>query len=269
MSKIVIKDRDKKYEIELKHVVKMLARLYISTSERNLKSALSYVFVSLKEKNDELFADAGFVKKLLLLEGSGYVRPPVNLGTLYAKVADRIEEIREKNRKERETKEPAVEDKKNQEVFNQIEKGKFLVKEGKRIYQIDMSHVLNSLKLLYLSTREKNLQSAILFVKSGSYRIPKGKSAEDVQVETAFVQKLFALDASGYVRPPISLGKVYQEIAKKIEEKIQLKKASSVLEKKLVEKQVKEKVYEKEKSRKPEPDLEFDSSEDHFYVRVP
>ena len=82
-----------KVEISYSTLIEMMLRIYSATQEENLVNAIQEIkdFRANKDINN-IVSDAFFLEKLILLEASGDIHPPLNIGELYKNVI----EIKEK-----------------------------------------------------------------------------------------------------------------------------------------------------------------------------
>jgi hypothetical protein len=78
-----------KVEISYSTLIEMMLRIYSATQEENLVNAIQEIkdFRANKDINN-IVSDAFFLEKLILLEASGDIHPPLNIGELYKNVIE-------------------------------------------------------------------------------------------------------------------------------------------------------------------------------------
>jgi len=80
-----------KYKVEISYstIVEMMWRIYVTTQEENLINAIQEIKDLRGNKNmNNIISDAYFIEKLILLEASGDIHPPLNIGDLYKEVIE-------------------------------------------------------------------------------------------------------------------------------------------------------------------------------------
>lgn len=77
-----------------------------------------------------------------------------------------------------------------------------------RWIKLNLDAIKQSLRNIYETTKKKDLNLALMNVRD-FYR-----DDERLQEEAGFISKLIQLEASGYIEPPINIGRVYREIVK-------------------------------------------------------
>jgi hypothetical protein len=80
-----------KYKIEISYntLIEMMWKIYLITQEENLVNAIQEIkdLRSNKDMNN-ILSDAYFLEKLILLEASGDIHPPLNIGEFYEDVIE-------------------------------------------------------------------------------------------------------------------------------------------------------------------------------------
>lgn len=77
-----------------------------------------------------------------------------------------------------------------------------------RWIKLRVEAIKESMKNLYRVTRKKDLNLALMNVRDFY------KDDKRLQEEAYFISKLIQLEASGYVEPPLNLGRMYREVVK-------------------------------------------------------
>jgi len=78
-----------KIEISYATLVEMMWKIYSITQEENLINAIQEIKDFRGNKNmNSIVSDAYFIEKLILLEASGDIHPPLNIGEFYKDVIE-------------------------------------------------------------------------------------------------------------------------------------------------------------------------------------
>lgn len=77
-----------------------------------------------------------------------------------------------------------------------------------RWVKLNVNAIQESMKKIFQATKKKDLNLALMNVRDFY------KDNKVLQEEAGFISKLLQLEASGYVEPPLNLGRMYQEIVK-------------------------------------------------------
>ena len=78
-----------KIEISYATLVEIMWKIYSITQEENLINAIQEIKDFRANKNmNNVVSDAYFIEKLILLEASGDIHPPLNIGDLYKEVIE-------------------------------------------------------------------------------------------------------------------------------------------------------------------------------------
>lgn len=86
---VMAKIKNQWIKLHIEGITSAMKRIYAASGKKDLGLALMKV----KDffKNDaKLMEDAGFLAKLIQLEASGYIEPPINLGRLYSEVVKKM-----------------------------------------------------------------------------------------------------------------------------------------------------------------------------------
>jgi len=78
-------------KLDMKVVEKSLRKIYLLSKSEDLGTALLRVR-DYHRDDSEAFEEAGFVAKLLQLEASGYIDPPVSFTELYNRIVEELKE---------------------------------------------------------------------------------------------------------------------------------------------------------------------------------
>lgn len=82
-----------------------------------------------------------------------------------------------------------------------------------RWIKLNVNAIKESMKNIYKVTKKKDLNLALMNVRD-FYR-----DDERLQEEAGFISKLIQLEASGYIEPPLNIGRVYQEVVRSMSAK--------------------------------------------------